>query len=244
MSRDDGDARKGISRRGFVKGALAMGVAGAAVAGGALTLRSLVNNVPPDVQESFLYVNAFGASQEPWWVERGLAGREARFSHFETGSGANVLWRWYLDDDRTVVGGVSALHMRVDEEKVEFPPGYAREEFVVEGLYAVFNCCTHACCRPSWQLIPRSRFKNDLGFETIYCPCHDAQYHPTRIVVDNHPRPPQGSGAQYIGVARLAGPANRGMPLIPIEVRDDVVLGKLRDLDWYRYLDTMDRPFL
>ncbi len=243
MSRDDGEIKEGISRRGFVKGALAMGVVGAAVAGGALALRSLVDNVPPDAQETFLYVGAF-VTPKPWWVARGLVGEEARFSHFKVGSGANVLWRWYLDDDRTVVGGVSALLMRVDEGKVEFPSGYAREEFVVEGLYAVFNCCTHACCRPGWQLIPRSSYKNDLGLETLYCPCHDAQYHPTRIVLDTHPEPPYGSGAQYIGVARLAGPANRGMPLIPIEVREDVVLGKLREVDWYRYLDTMDRPFL
>ncbi len=148
MSRDGGDVKEGISRRGFVKGALAIGVAGAAVAGGAFTLRSLVDNKPPDVQETFLYVSAFGADRTPWWVERGLVGEEARFSHFKIGSGANVLWRWYLDAGRNVVGGVSALLMRVDEENVEFPPGYVREEFVVEGLYAVFNCCTHACCRP------------------------------------------------------------------------------------------------
>ncbi|MEE8232326.1 MAG: hypothetical protein V3R46_03300, partial [Thermoplasmata archaeon] len=82
MSRDDGDAREGINRRGFVKGALAMGVVGAAVAGGALTLRSLVGSNPPDVQETFLYVGAF-VTPKPWWVARGLVGEEARFSHFK-----------------------------------------------------------------------------------------------------------------------------------------------------------------
>ena len=242
MSRDDGDVKEGISRRGFVKGALAMGVAGAAVAGGAFTLRSLVGNILPDVQETFLYVSAYGAPDTPWWIERGLVGEEARFSHFKIGSGANVSWRWYLDANRNVVAGASVLLMRVSPEKLEFPEGYPRDEFVVDGLYAVFNVCPHAGCSPSWKLVPRHKQCDDPGYETIFCPCHYSHFHSTRMSVFTHPGPPAGSGATYLGVAEVSGPSGRGMPLIPIELQGDHLIGKLKEPDWYRYLDTMRRP--
>jgi Rieske Fe-S protein len=241
MSRDGGDVREGISRRGFVKGALAMGATGVAIAGGGAALQTLAGEPSPDVQETFLYVNAEGARVPVWWVDRGLVGKRARFSHFRRGQGANMLWRWHVRDGK-VTGGVSALLMCVDEKQLEFPVEYVQEEFVAAGLYAVFNCCTHACCRPGWQLVPRMEFRNNLGYNTIYCVCHCAQFHPTRIREYTHPGPPHGSGASYIGVANVAGPADRGMPLIPIAVQNDFVLGKMKNPDWYRYLDTMRNP--
>lgn len=242
MSRDGGEGKEGISRRGFVKGALVIGAAGAALAGGAASLTTLAGDPRPEVQETFLYVNVEGARRTPWWVDRGLVGKRARISHFREGDGANVLWRWHVDANRDVAVGVSALLMRVDDAQLAFPSGYAKEDFVVGGLYAIFNCCTHACCRPGWQLVPRSEYGHDLGYDTIFCVCHCAQFHPTRIGVYTHPEPPDGSGATYIGVANVAGPANRGMPLIPTEVQEDVILGRIKDPDWYRYLDTMRHP--
>ncbi|MCJ2531796.1 MAG: twin-arginine translocation signal domain-containing protein [Candidatus Thermoplasmatota archaeon] len=239
MSQED-EAKKGITRRGFVKGAIAAGAASVVAVGGYTALQTLTGERRPIPQETFLYLNPEGAEVPPWFVERGLIGKEARLSHFGVGDGANVLWIWHIDEGGNPAGGVSALLMHVDEQELEFPPGYVREEFVVEGLYAVFNCCTHVCCRAGWRLIRRSMYRNELGFDTIYCVCHDAQFHPTRIVEATHPSPPQG--ARYIGVAHIAGPGYGGMPLIPLEVRDDLILGKLREPDWYRYLDTMTRP--
>lgn len=230
MSRDNGDAREGISRRGFVKGALAMGAVGAAVAGGALTLRSLVDNVPPEAQETFLYVNPAGARVPVWWVDRGLVGKRARLRHFRRGQGANVRWRWYIEDDK-VVGGLSALLMRVDEELLEFPAGYVQDDFVIEGLYAVFNVCPHAGCRPGWKLVPPENQCHYPGFETIFCPCHYSQFHPTRMETYSHPE-----GATYLGVADIYRPTGRGMPLIPIEVGNEFIKGKLKEPAWYRYL--------
>ncbi len=241
MSEED-EAKKGITRRGFVKGAIAAGAASVVAVGGYTAFQTLTGERRPIPQETFLYLNPEGAQVTPWFVERGLIGREARLSHFRVGDGANVLWRWHIDEGGNPTGGVSALLMRVDEQELEFPPGYVREEFVIEGLYAVFNCCTHACCRAGWRLIRRSMYRDNLGFDTIYCVCHDAQYHPTRIAVYTHRGPPYGSGARYIGVAHVAGPGDTGMPLVPLEVRDDLVLGKLREPDWYTYLDTMTRP--
>lgn len=233
---------EGLTRRGWIKGALAVGVAGVAGASGASTVRTLASDPSPVPQETFLYVDPQGARLPVWWKERGLVGEEARLHDFTPGDGANVLWRWHLTEEGAVAGGLSALLMRVDEEVLEFPAGYRHEDFVVRGLYAVFNCCTHACCRPGWRLTPRAAYSLDLGYDTIFCPCHCAQFHPTRVGIFTHPGPPEGSGATYIGVVNVAGPAKRGMPLIPLEVRDDRIVGKLRDPNWYRYLDTMRRP--
>ncbi|MEE9164128.1 MAG: twin-arginine translocation signal domain-containing protein [Thermoplasmata archaeon] len=241
MSRED-EAKKGITRRGFVKGALAAGAASLVGVGGYAALQTLTPEAPPTPQETFLYLNPEGAKEPVWVVEQGLVGEEARLSHFREGTGAIVRWRWHLDEGGHVAGGLSSLLMRVAETEMEFPPGYPIEEFVVDGLYAVFNCCTHACCRATWQLIPRTYYRPDLGFDTIYCVCHDAQYHPTRVGVFTHPSPPMGSGAHYIGVVDLSGPVDRGLPLIPIEIHDDLIVGKLREPDWYRYLDTMTSP--
>ncbi|MEE9592084.1 MAG: hypothetical protein V3W28_00695 [Thermoplasmata archaeon] len=241
MSEDD-ETGKGITRRGFVKGAIVAGAASVAAVGGYGALQTLTPEEPPVPQETFLYINPEGAKVPVWVVEQGLVGEEARLSHFRVGDGAMVLWRWHVDGAGRVAGGLSALLMRVAEAKMEFPADYPIEDFVVNGMYAVFNCCTHACCRASWQLIPRSAYLGDLGFDTIYCVCHDAQFHPTRIVEDTHPGPPRGSGASYIGVAHIAGPGDRGMPLIPLEIHDDLLVGKLRDPDWYRYLDTLWSP--
>ncbi len=240
MSQGD-EAKKGITRRGFVKGVIAAGAASVVAVGGYTALRTLTPEALPTPQETFLYLNPEGARIPVWVVEQGLVGEEARLSHFREGDGAIVLWRWHLDEGGRVAGGLSTLLMRVAETEMEFPADYPIEEFLVDGLYAVFNCCTHACCRASWQLIRRTEYRRDHGFDTIYCACHNAQYHPTRVGVFTHPGAPMGSGARYIGVVHLSGPVNRGMPLIPIEVQEDVLVGKLREPDWYRYLDTMTR---
>lgn len=244
MSSDE-DPGAGITRRAWLKGALVVGTASLAGPGGYATLETLVGaNRPPAVKETFLYVNPEGANRPVWLVERGLVGKEARLRHFSVGDGANVLWRWHLDPDRNVGGGASALLMRVNEDELEFPEEYAMEEFVVGGLYAVFNCCTHACCRAGWQLIPRTSYGHDMGYDTIFCPCHCAQFHPTQIAVFSHPGPPEGNGARYIGVRNVAGPANRGMPLIPIRVEEDVIHGDTTYPEWYRYLDNADGHIL
>ena len=236
LSRDD-QAKEGITRRGFVKAAIALGGASVVGVGGYAALQTLTQEQPPTLQETFLYVNPVGAKFPVWVVEQGLVGEEARLSHFREGDGAVVRWRWHLGEDGQVEG-LPALLVRVEDEKLEFPGGYPRDEFVVDGLYALFNHCPHAGCRPAWKVHPVRFLKDRTGpKEPICCACHYAQFHPWEFAEYRHPPPPESTGAAYVGVRLLGGPANRGMPLIPIEVQGDVLIGKLKDPSWYRYLD-------
>lgn len=237
-SHDDA-AKKGITRRGFVKTALVLGGASVAAVGGYAALQTLTPQRERQVQSTFLYVNPVGAQLPVWFVEQGLVGEEARITHFEPGNGANVLWRVELDEKGAVSAGLPALLIMMDEETLEFPTGYARSEFVIQGLYAVFNCCTHSCCRPGWQLIPRSHYLDDLGHENIYCVCHDSQFDPRRLAEYTHDPPSKASGAAYLGVyvEPQTGPAKIGMPLIPIGLEGDRIVGRLSYPEWYRYLD-------
>ncbi len=42
---------------------------------------------------------------------------------------------------------------------------------------------------------------------------------------------------RHIGIYKVlnVGPANRGMPLIPIKLDDGKIMGQMKDPDWYRY---------
>ncbi len=215
-----------------------LGGASVAAVGGYAALQTLAPQRERRVLNTFLYVETFGP---PVWFDD-LLGEEARITHFEPGKGANVLWRVELDEEGIPGTGLPALLIMMDEETLEFPTGYARSEFVIQGLYAVFNCCTHACCRPGWQLIPRSQYVQDLGYDTIYCVCHDSQFDPRRLAEYTHDPPPKASGATYLGVYNepQAGPAKVGMPLIPIGLEGDRIVGRLSYPEWYRYLDFKD----
>ncbi len=233
---------EGITRRTFMKGAAAAGTAGFLGVGVYGTIRSLQSpplSIQGETLDTFLYVRPEGALVPVWYSN--LYGEEARLSHFDIDRGANVLWKVVVDSEGQIVPftGYPGLILRMDDSVLEFPEGYARDDFVLNGLYASFNCCPHACCRPGYQLIPRTRYKIDPGYETIYCPCHDSQYNPRRIVRSNHPLPPDASGAEYLGVFKEPGlgPADRGMPLIPLELEGDRLVGVARDESWYQYLD-------
>ena len=221
-----------------------MGGAGVVGVGGYAALQTLTPEAPQrerQVLDTFLYQEELGARLPIWY--RDLLGEEARITHFEPGRGANVLWRTDLDETGSVVSGLPALLIMMDEETLEFPTGYARSEFVIQGLYAVFNCCTHACCRTGWQLVPRSQYQQDLGYDTFFCPCHWSQFDPRRLAQYTHAPPPKASGATYLGVyvETQTGPAKVGMPLIPIGLEGDKIVGHLTYPAWYRYLDFKTR---
>ncbi len=244
--RKRGIPEEGITRRTFLKGAVAAGTAGFLGVATYGTVKSLLSpevKVRGEVLDSFVYVKPEGAAL-PIWFES-IVGREARISHFQPGRGANVLWKAVIDEEGQIVPftGFPGLLVQMEEEAVEFPEGYPRDDYIVQGLCAVFNCCTHACCRPGWQLIPRSAYKVDPGYDTIYCVCHDSQYNPARITRYKHTPPPEASGAEYLGIYKEPGlgPADRGMPLIPLELEGDKLVGVVRNQDWYRYLDFKSR---
>ncbi len=233
---------EGITRRSFLKGAAAAGTVGFLGVGLYGTIRSLQSpplTVQGEVLDTFVYVKPEGALLPTWYED--FFGEEARLSHFGVERGANVLWKVVVDSNGQIVPftGFPGLLLRMDDDGLEFPEGLPRDDFVINGLYAAFNCCPHACCRPGFQLIPRSSYKVDPGYETIYCPCHDSQYNPRRLVKSTHPPPPDASGAEYVGVYKEPGlgPADRGMPVIPLELEGDKLVGVAKDQEWYRYLD-------
>ncbi len=237
------EEQPGLTRRSFLRGAIAAGSIGFIGAAGFGTVVSLIS--PPttcrgEILSSFLYVNPEGAQLPVWFVEQGLVGKEARLTDFIPGRGANVLWKATISEDGTIACGFSALLIKRDPAELSFPEGFNSEEFVLDGLYAIFNCCTHACCRPGWQLTRRPYPKGDQGFENIYCVCHDSQYNPRIISKYKHPTPPDASGAEYFGVHKEVGvgPAPRGMPIIPLELQGSKIIGRVKNQGWYQYLDS------
>ncbi len=190
-----------------------------------------------NVLDSFVYEEP-RAAIPVWYVEEGLVGQEALLSHFQPGRGAAVAWRMEAQNGHPRPGtGVPALLLMMEEKALRFPKGYVREDFVINGLYAVFNCCTHLCCQPGWQFLPRERQRADLGYDSVYCPCHASQYDPRRLEQYRHPGGLRAEGAEYLGIYKVpkVRPANRGMPLIPLERDGDRIVGRLKDPDWYRY---------
>lgn len=243
------EEKPGLTRRSFLRGAVAAGAVGFVGAGTFATVVSLVKppDCPPDVGDlldSFLYVKPEGSLLRVWYEEAGLVGEEARITDFVPGRGANVIWKAWRTPDTELVCGFSAMLIMMDPTELSFPAGFPQEDFVIDGLYAIWLCCTHACCRPGWQLIPRANYKVDLGRDNIYCVCHDSQYNPRIISPYQHPPPPDASGAQYFGVHKEVGvgPAPRGMPLIPLTLEGTKIVGVASDLQpWYQYLDAKNK---
>ncbi|MEE9173639.1 MAG: hypothetical protein V3U30_01525 [Thermoplasmata archaeon] len=241
------EEKPGLTRRSFLRGAVAAGSIGFIGAAGFGTVVSLLS--PPtecrgEILSSFLYINPEGAQLPVWFVEQGLVGQEARITDFQPGRGANVIWKATISEDGQIACGFSAQLIQMDPAELSLPddPDFNPGEFVLGGLYALFNCCTHACCRPGWRLIPRSQYRDDLGHETIYCVCHDSQYNPRMISKYQHPPPPDASGAEYFGIHKdVAGPAPRGMPLIPLELDGTKIIGRVKNQAWYQYLDSKNK---
>lgn len=240
MARREIDEEKGIDRRTFMRGAVAAGATGFIGVTAYGTIRSLVSPPRPaagTVNPGFIYA----APQDPklpvWYEE--LVGTEARIEQFEVGQGAAFRWRAILDEGGDITfPGFPAQLIRMDESILQVPEGFPKDEFVTDGLFGIFNTCTHAGCPPGWQLIPREDYVADPGFDTIYCECHFSQYDPRRLEIYRHPPPPEASGAEYFGVFKLPGfgPADRGMPLIPLELEGSRVIGRVRSSEWYQYL--------
>ena len=241
------EEKPGLTRRSFLRGAVAAGAVGFVGAAGFGTVVSLINppDCPPDVGDlldSFLYINPEGAQLSVWYVKEDLVGKEARITDFQPGRGANVIWKAWRVPDTGLVCGFSAMLIMMDPAELELPEDFPQQEFVIDGLYAIWLCCTHACCRPGWRLIPRSNYRDNLGYENIYCVCHDSQYNPRIITKYQHPPPPDASGAEYFGVHKDApGPAPRGMPLIPLELEGSKIIGRVKDQGWYQYLDSKNK---
>ena len=129
-------------------------------------------------------------------------------------------------------------------EDVSLPAGYnlyyddpSRDLRIV----ALYDRCAHLCCYPGWQVVqnppPARDYVSDAptyrvyGLDPIYCVCHGSQYDPMVLVADTNPR----NGVRYVGPVRVHGPSSRAIPIIPLRVADDVLLGGMPDPGWYQY---------
>lgn len=240
------EEKPGLTRRSFLRGAVIAGGAGFIGATGYGTIVSLI--APPDtssggMNNGFIYA----APQDPilpiWYED--LVGQEARIDHFEVGQGAALRWKSLTDEKGEITfPGFAAQLIRMDETTLELPEGFPKDEFLINGLFGLFNTCTHAGCPPGWQLLPPEKYvpPGIPEFPTIYCECHWSQYDPRRLAKYRHPPAPESTGVEYLGVYKIPGlgPADRGMPLIPLELEGTKIIGKVKNSDWYRYLTWRD----
>jgi Rieske Fe-S protein len=252
LGMDDEEDQKGLSRREWVKIGLAIGGAAAATAGG-ITLLSPLLRGPGSVRDLTEQIRYTRFPTPQWWNDR--EGQPIRASDLKVWQGATGVWRPVLSDGKIVHGtGYPVLVIRVKRDdsvfkapkpdEVSLPAGY--------GLYyddpsrdlrivAFYDRCAHLCCYPGWQVVqdpPPSRdYVSDAptyrvyGLDPIYCVCHGSQYDPMVLVAEVNPT----NGVRYVGPSRVHGPSSRAIPIIPLRVEDDVLLGGMPDPGWYQY---------
>jgi hypothetical protein len=238
-----------------MRAALLAGAAGLGAAAGIVLDRYVLRALePPDPitwNGGFIYTFAV----KGLWYDP-LVGQEARVSDFKAredhgvGFGATAVWGTYLDHwNRRIPGtGLPALIMRLDPSRVVLPPDLG-EKVTAEGFVAFLGVDVFLCCNPALYLVHTTMERPseaddvlnhpeetssglpvvapDLG--VIYDPCHQNQYDPARLVWDTHP-----NGARYLGANWVWGPAQRGLPVIPVEVQGDRLVGLNKHPEWYK----------
>lgn len=244
-----------VTRRGFVKGTMLGGLTALTV-GSLATMRSLLSiGVAAqigEVNEGFIYTSA---GRRLWYS--GRLRQEARPSHFrEIGLGATTLWRALFDEDGELIPGTGwpALLMRLDSAKIVVPEGL-EEPVSADGFVAVFNTCVHLCCNPGLNFAKTTieqppiaedvlRHPDDTltqpvvdpAVGVIYCPCHHSTYDPFRLVWEpdasrtTHPNNP----VRYLGANWVWGPAQRALPVIPVQIAGQRIIGLNTHPEWYR----------
>jgi Rieske Fe-S protein len=235
-----------VSRRGFVKGTMLAGM-GALTAASVATLKSLVvrsvTSQVGAVEDGFMYTSA----TKVLWFQPFL-GRIVQASDFPgVGYGATTIWRGIFDEEGRLVpgSGSPALVMRVNPDEIIVPSDLDERVVTDDGFVAVFNICVHLCCNPAPRLentvieepppaedvyvrgsLTEPVVDRDIG--VIYCPCHHSTYDPLRLVWNTHP-----GGQRYLGANWVWGPAQRALPIIPLERQGDKLVGLNTHPEWY-----------
>jgi Rieske Fe-S protein len=113
-----------------------------------------------------------------------------------------------------------------------------------DNLLLIFSRCPHLCCIPGWQLVSRAETADnwlpggvDSGGNKLFCICHSSRYDPTMLEVNRNRNRSNGTLFDYFGIRRTGGPTPVGMPLIPFEIKGDVIEGITDYMDWYTYCD-------
>ena len=218
-----------MSRRKAVQYMVAAGgvaaVAGS-LAGGVVTLFNPVVEAQGALETGFIYsVSAETKKEGSNWVVP-LDGQLAAASHFkQVEDGAAMLWRAVLDEEGKAAPGtgIPAILLRVDPSQIKTSFDQLFSGIVAPGIIAFMSKCTHACCVPNWRLARKE-------LRIFYCICHDSQYNPLEIVQYTHP-----TGVKYWGAKRIAGPAPRGIPVIPLQLDGDKIVGRIDAPGWYTY---------
>ena len=101
--------------------------------------------------------------------------------------------------------------------------------------------CTHLCCPPGWHVItdtvPDRAYRippptySVYGQDPIFCICHGSQYDPLLLTTNVHPR----NGVPYLGATHVHGPTQRALPIVPVRVDGEVLVGGMPDPRWYDY---------
>lgn len=208
-----------LTRRKFVKACVG---ASAAAAIGGTTISMLDASFPPELVGGIkslafeYYVNKDDEEKgELWYSQKG--GTDALSTDFEVGKGASLIW----------MKRIPTVIMRLEKEKFK----NIAEGMVEDGdnvLVAFSAKCTHLCCLPNWMIS-----KPEL--EKIYCPCHDSVFDPFDVIEEEYSPETTGEKVTYLGARRIAGPAPRGIPLIPIEVKEGKIFGLPTAFPWLIY---------
>lgn len=220
MENDDKSKEKiKVTRRKFVK--ICMGASAiAALGGSAITL--IGASLPPEIKLSSLsagfkyYANENEKKEgKLWYVDK--EGDEALAANFKTGKGASTIW----------MDAVPAIVIKLEKGKVKnLVKGMVEEG---DGVLAAFSAkCTHLCCLPNWQ-------KSKPELDKIYCPCHDSVFDPYDIIEEEYKNEKTGEMVKYTGAKRVAGPAPRALPVIPIEIKDGKITGLPAAFPWLVY---------
>jgi Rieske Fe-S protein len=235
------------SRRRLLKvGLIAGGAAGATIAIGSQLLKSPSPEL--EVRDEIMYPPSPAGA---WWDAH--AGQPMRATDFAEWQGAPGLWRATYDRGTHVSGsGTSVVAVRVRRDDTVFtaptdvslPAGVslfhddpARDLRIV----VLASRCAHLCCKVTWHdatIHPGARdyLSNTptwelFGQDPIYCQCHSSQYDPMVLVRGTHP----GGTTEYVGAQRVHGPATRPIPVVPLRVDSDTLVGVMVDSRWYEY---------
>jgi len=245
---EDGN-EPGLTRRQWVRLALAAGAIGTISAVTATVAGQLLPPPPKfegEIRDTIYYTKW---PTKAWWNDR--QGRAVHVTDFREWEGATGVWRGLFKDGRWIPStGLPALVIRLPFNAPEFtvpeveslPDGY---ELCFEDpsreirLVALYGRCPHLCCPPGWHVVtdidplrdyqPASPTHAVYGQDPIFCVCHGSQYDPLLLVSDVNPK----SRAGYVGARHVHGPTKRALPVIPVRVVDDVLVGGMPDPRWY-----------
>ncbi len=249
---EGGPAQGRWTRRDWLGAAVALCAIGAGgVLGGYASVQLLSSPDGPqrEIRASFRY----GKSPDTWHAA--LEGEPMRVTDFGLWQGAPGLWLQEFENGAPVAfTGFPVLVIRVPRDDANFrapsdvplPSGvYLYVDDPVRDIRIVgfYNRCTHLCCRTSWHRYPvPAGLLGDIdpgptwdvyGLDPIWCLCHDAMFDPMVLEWGGHPTANPRRPTGYVGARVVHGPAKTPLPVVPLHVENDVLIGVMADPDWY-----------